>query len=203
VQRLPWHRITLMLAVALLLFPAAASAEWQLKPFLGITFGGATTFVDAEDAAGEPNIAYGASVLLIGEIIGIDADVSFGPGYFDRGDLTLVSHSRVTTVTGNVVLAMPRRLTEYTLRPYFVGGAGMLRVNVHEASDAFVFADNLVGIDVGGGVTGFLGNTRRFGVNWEVRHFSSIGGNPSLIQGVSFGPEQISFWRASMALVFR
>ena len=100
-----------------LLSQGSAAAEWQIKPFLGITFAGSTTFVDPEQAAGGPNIIFGGSGLLLGQVVGIEADVAFAPGFFDAGDLDLVTGSRVTTLTGNIVLAMPRRLTEYTLRP--------------------------------------------------------------------------------------
>ena len=55
-------------------------------------------------------------------------------------------------------------------------------------------------MDVGGGATGFLSN--RFGVNWDVRFFRSLGSKEGG-GGVSFGPEQLSFWRASMALAIK
>jgi hypothetical protein len=48
-------------------------------------------------------------------------------------------------------------------------------------------------------VTGFL--SRRIGLNWEARYFSSVSRNKA--RGVSFGEEQLSFWRASMGLVVR
>ncbi len=54
----------------------------------------------------------------------------------------------------------------------------------------------LPAIDLGGGVTGFLSD--RIGVSWDVRHFRSVGGKT---RGLSFGREQLSFWRANMALV--
>ena len=42
-------------------------------------------------------------------------------------DFKLVSKSSVLTFTGNVIVGLPRRATEYTLRPYFVGGFGLMR----------------------------------------------------------------------------
>ena len=44
----------LLVAVA-----APARAEWQMKPFGGITFGGSTTFVDLDDQAGKPKLNLG------------------------------------------------------------------------------------------------------------------------------------------------
>ncbi len=45
----------------------------------------------------------------------------------EADDKHLVLHSRVTTICGNVVFAAPHRLTEYSLRPYFVAGGGLMR----------------------------------------------------------------------------
>ena len=53
---------------------------------------------------------------------------------------------------------------------------------------------------VGGGATGFV--TDRVGVDWQLRYFRSVGGVDEQ-QGLSLGAEQLSFWRASMALVIR
>jgi hypothetical protein len=58
--------------------------------------------------------------------------------------------------------------------------------------------DNLLAIDVGGGVMGFFND--RTGVRFELRYFSSLG-EP---QGAaSFGSARLSQWRASVGLVLR
>src|SRR5438105_765782 len=107
------------LAVVLLACSAApAAAEWQIKPFVGVTGGGETTLVDLEKAAGSPRFAFGVSGVLLGDVFGIESDLSRTPGFFQRGDQQLVVQSSVTTLTGNIVVAFPRHLTEYTLRPY-------------------------------------------------------------------------------------
>src|SRR5688572_21176527 len=128
-------RIALLALALLLLRPAPARADWQLKPFVGLTFGGGTTFLDLEHAAGGPNLVVGFSGVLLGEVIGIDADVGHAPGFFQRGDQLLVARSSATTLTGNVVVALPRRLAEFSLRPYFVGGAGFMKVRIDDPVD--------------------------------------------------------------------
>ena len=190
-----------LLALALLAVgPAEVSAEWQIKPFLGITFGGGTTFVDVEDAAGSPNVAFGVSGMLLGEVFGIEADFSHAPGFFEAGDRRLVKESNVTTLVGSVVVALPRRLAEYGLRPYFVGGAGLMHVRTEHQLGVLRVDGTFPAVNIGGGVTGFL--TDRLGLSWEVRHFRSIGGTAGG-QGLSFGREQVSFWRVHMALAVR
>lgn len=191
-MRLRW----LVLAL-LLLHPGAAAAEWHIKPFLGLTFGGSTTFNDAEEAVGKPNGVFGATVVLLGNVLGVEGDVGTAPGFFQAGKDLVVS-SRVTTLTGNVVVAVPKRMVEYTLRPYFVGGMGLMNVQKEGRLGALPVARTLPAIDVGGGVTGFL--NERVGLSWELRHFHSLGGDT---QGNSFLPERLSFWRANMAVTFR
>jgi hypothetical protein len=187
------------LLALLLLPPAQAWAEWQIRPFVGLTFGGGTTFVDLERAAGKPNLVFGASGGWLGEVFGIDADFGYGPGFFQTGDQHLVLNSSATTLTGNVVIALPRRLAQYGLRPYFVGGAGLMHVRIDDSFGALPVARSLAAIDVGGGATGFVSD--RIGVNWDVRYFRSIGRGTD--SGLSFGAEQLSFWRANIALAIR
>ncbi len=183
----------------LVLSPGAADAEWQVKPFLGVTFGGDTTFLDLEQASGKRHTALGVSAAGLGDMIGVEADFMHVPGFFQRsgGRPLLVLQSSVTTLTGNVMITLPRRMTEYTLRPYLVGGAGLMHVR---ADDVLPVATNLATVDVGGGVTGFL--TNRVGLSWDVRRFRSVHGKDEGL-GISLGAEHLSFWRASMALAIK
>jgi hypothetical protein len=191
------------MALTLLLFaPARTSAEWQIRPFLGVTFGGGTTFVDLAQAAGSPNVVFGANGRWLGNVIGIDVDFGHAPGFFESGDQQLVQRSSATTLTGNIVLTPPRRVTEYTLGPYFVAGAGLMHARINDFFDALPVASTLPAMDIGGGVNGFLSD--RIGLSWEARYFRSVGGKES---GITIAPEEtperLSFWRASMALVIR
>ena len=187
----------------LLLSPAESSAEWQIRPFFGVTFGGGTTFVDLAGAAGSPNIVVGVNGALLGDVIGIDVDFGYAPGFFESGDQHLVQRSSVTTLAGNVVIAPPRHLTEYTLGPYFVIGGGLMRARTEDFFGSLSIARTLPAMDVGGGANGFLSD--HFGLSWDARYFWSVGVKE--LRGLSLGPqqvsEQLSFWRASMAVVIR
>jgi hypothetical protein len=190
--------------VLLMLWPASAAAqEWQLKPFLGLTFAGDTTIVDPEDAAGDVHFVLGGGVSWIGEVFGVEGDFGFVPGFF-AGDqeVPLVISSSVWTLTGNVVIAMPRRMTQYTLRPYIAGGVGLMRVSKDDQLEAFPVTLNVMTIDVGGGATGFLSDT--VGLNWDLRYFRNITGAPDPDNpGLSFGAPRLSFWRLTMGVVLR
>lgn len=206
-------RNLLLTIVLVLLVPAVAwaqgrvgarAAEVQVKPSLAMTFGGETSFVDWEDAAGRAKLAFGLNGVLLGDVFGLEGDFGRTPGYFDRGDpppdKQLVVQSSVSTLTGGLVIAAPRRLTEYTLRPYFVVGAGVVRVRIKTSLDVLPVVGDLPVLDVGGGVTAFFND--RIGVAWDFRHFGSIG-DTAAVRGASIGPEQLSFWRGSMALAIR
>lgn len=187
------------LALALALAPATARAEWQVKPFGGITFGGSTTFVNLDDAAGKPKFNLGISTVWLGNVVGLEGDVATTSGFFS-GEQKLILKSHVATVTGNVVVALPKHIAQYGLRPYAVGGFGMMHIGLYDNLAALSFSDALPAWDVGGGATGFL--TDFVGLNWDIRMFKTFGGQQG-VSGISFGPEQLSFWRATMGLSVR
>ena len=194
------------LVIALWLLPAPASADWQVRPFIGFSFGGATTFVDPENAIETQNVVIGVSAGWLGEIFGLEGDFGRSPGFFRTGDGRdpvvehLVLTSAVTTLTGNVVIALPRRMAGYGLRPYFSGGAGLMHVDAFGKFGVVEHNRTLPALSFGGGVTGFLSNS--VGLNWDVRRLSTLRGEGETL-GNSVGREQLSFWRATMAVALR
>jgi hypothetical protein len=172
---------------------------------MGGTFGGETTFVDSEAAAGggknrgKLNLAIGGSAVFLGEMFGTEIEVADAPGFF-QSDKNLVRHSRVTTISGNVIVAAPRRMTEYSLRPYVVAGAGLMYVTKTTSLSVFDISRIAPSFDVGVGVVGFV--TNRFGVSWDIRRFQMIDRNNGN-GGQTFGDERLSFWRATMAVAIR
>jgi hypothetical protein len=197
-------RLRPLVLALLVLIPVQVSAEWHVKPFLGVTFGGGTTLSDFEQAVGEPNVVFGGTVTRIGEMIGFEGDFGWAPGFFESDDppplATDVARSSVITLTGNVVIALPRRLAEYTLRPYIAGGFGLMRVRIDDAAGLLPLSTNLPTINIGGGATGFL--TERIGLSWDLRYFRNVGGKVPPPAATFFAP-RLSFWRANMALTWR
>lgn len=194
-------RLRVLGCLLLVLLPTTGWAEWQLKPFVGATWGGGTSFVLTGQEAGKRKLALGASGTWLGTFIGVEGDVARVSGFFED-PLGLVRSSSVMMMTGNVILTLPRKYTEYGLRPYLVGGGGIVRVAIDQgqvSSDILDVQTSLGVWDLGGGATGFL--TDRVGVNWDVRYFRSVGGKEDT--GLSFGREQISFWRATMGVAVR
>lgn len=193
-------RLGLLLALVLSL-AAEARAEWQVKPFVGMTFGGSSNLItDLNGALGKRKALVGISVMRIGEIFGFEGDLGYRAGFF--GTTPTILNSSLTTLTGNVIVALPRRMSEYTLRPYFVGGGGMIRPSTTTFGNVLELSTPLAAIDIGGGVSGNL--TRSLGVSWDLRRFQSVRGSTadpaSTVDGLG---QRISFWRANMALAIR
>lgn len=180
--------------------PQAVAAEWHLAPMVGLTFGGNTSIVDLEDASGRVHRQLGGAATLVGAgPLGVEAVAVYTPGLFQRGDLTLIKHSRSFALMGNAVLTLPRRWTEYSLRPYVSGGLGLVRVSVLDARGAFPVQSNLAGFDIGGGAVGFL--SARTGLRFDLRYFSSL--NRTDQGAIAFGPVHLSYLTTSIGIVFR
>lgn len=186
-------------SVALLL-TRPVFAERQVRGFLGVAFASATTFLDLEDAIRVPHRAVGGGVTWLGNLVGFEIEASWVPGFFERGPRALVTRSGVHVVTSAVVVALPRRLTEYSLRPYGVVGGGWMQVRMEDAGRVFRFTRNRPAVAFGGGATGFV--TERVGLNWDVRLIHMVPARQEE-SGVSFGPPRLRFWRGSMAVAVR
>jgi hypothetical protein len=196
-------KAVVLAAVVLVMSPAAFAEDVQIRPFLGITFAGSTTLLDFADSTGKANVTVGVSATILGEIFGAEVELADAPGYFKSGPEALVPASRVTTVTGNVMVAAPRRWTQYSLRPYLVAGGGLMRIRKEDVLDVFTVSSVVPAIDFGVGVVGFL--TNRFGIGWDVRRFQSVG-NPTIDVALTTTPdgrERLSYWRAQMLVAIR
>jgi hypothetical protein len=196
------------LALGLLLLSGwpAAAAEKQIRPLVGVTFAGSTTFI-LGTAVADKHAVFGISGSWIGDIVGVEADLGWVPGVFEPEPKQLVLGSSATTVMGNVVITLPRKWTEYTLRPYVVAGAGLMRVTLQDSLSVFNPINRLAAFDVGGGAIGFL--TNRVGLAWDVRRFGTLKGPLGEPGNVQPDPDtgklvrKVTFWRATMGVVVR
>lgn len=190
-----------LLSAVLLCAPAApVHADWLVTPFLGGSFAPETTLLVFEEGAGRKLIIGGAVMLLGDGWFGLEADVGHIPGFFEGANPRgLVLTSRVTTLSGNLVLAAPQALTRESLRPYLVGGVGLLQARSKHAAGLFPVDRNLLGVTIGGGAIGFV--TEGTGVRFDLRHIKAASGSdgPLARPGLS----RLSFWRATVGLVLR
>jgi hypothetical protein len=183
-----------------LLTAAPASADFFFTPFAAIKFAGdARLAADLESGASNAKFTVGgmAGVLSDG-LFGVEADVTYVPRFFERSSGMLVARSHVLTVMGNVMVAAPRSLTQYSLRPFVSGGAGLMHINIDDVANVIPVDSNLFGVNVGGGAMGPLSNS--FDVRFELRWFKSVttGNAETILPGTA-----LSFWRAAIGLTIR
>ena len=178
--------------------PALAQSDLLFIPFAGAKFHGATTIFGGE-TVGQSKITFGLSTaVLTDKFIGVEADVQQTPQFFGAGVRQTVAGSAVTTLTGNVIVAVPKAITQESLRPYVVSGVGLMRARVTTTAGLLDTKTNLLGFDIGGGVIGFV--SPRAGARFEIRHFKNLTNNS---RAVTIGGTRLSFWRLTAGLVLR
>jgi hypothetical protein len=194
------------LFLLLLLAPAPAHAQGAADlfviPFIGVKFAGHTNIVDPaspQQPAGATKSTFGVSAAILGDgPLGIEGDFEHTPHFFEHGVGGLISQSNVTTLTGNIIIAVPRAITRESLRPYLVSGVGLMHAHLQTIGNIFNTNSNLLGLDVGAGVIGFV--SPRAGARFELRHFKNLSKDNA---AVTFGSTRLSFWRLTAGLVLK
>jgi opacity protein-like surface antigen len=177
-----------------------ARADWLVTPFVGATFGTETAFLQPDPgAAASKHAIVGAGAGWLGDgVLGVEADVAFAPGFFtEDGALSLIVHSRVTTLFGNVIAAVPISVTRESLRPYLLGGIGLVSASLEDVI-GLAESDKSVGLQVGGGAIGMLSN--RVGVRFDLRQTRTLRRETTIL---AERQTKLSFWRATLGVVLR
>jgi len=179
-----------------------ARADYLFIPFLGGTFAGATVF-SQDQGSGSTQPIFGGSVGWLSRgLLGVEADVAYAPRFFERDNpFGIVLGSNATTLSGSVIIAVPLSVTDYSLRPYLVGGLGLMHSGITYISSSGPDAvdDNSLGLNVGAGAIGFL--TPRTGLRFELRHFRTFERETNEASGI-LAP-RLSFWRGTIGVVIR
>ena len=206
-----WFVTAAIFTVALAAAPRTASADWTITPFVGLNFGGSA---DLSGTGGssvsnkfEKKIDYGVSLAAMGKgAFGFELDFGYSPNFFESGtagnnQFSFANDSNVTTLTGNAILGIPiGGQRGGSVRPYIVGGVGLIRTNVQDAAGLFAAnTKNDFGFDVGGGVMGFF--TTNVGIRGDVRYFRGFNGSSDNVTGL--GISDFRFWRGSLGLSFK
>ena len=199
-----------MLAAISAAAPRTASADWVVTPFLGWNFKGAA---DVQGDGGtafsdkfEKKINYGVSLASMGAgAVGFELDFGYSPNFFETGTtgsgFDFTNDSNVTTLMANAIVGIPiGGQRGGSVRPYVVGGVGLIRTNVQDAGQFFdVTTKNDFGFDVGGGVMGFF--AQNAGIRGDIRYFRGFSGSDENATGL--GVADFNFWRGSVGVSFR
>lgn len=190
-----------VLAVLFFCAPVAdARADFFITPYLGSEFAASTTLLDLDTgAASSKHWMFGGSAawLSADRILGVEADFAIVPGFLENGN-ELVTGSRVTTLTGSVIAALPLSVTRESLRPYAVGGLGLIHAPAEDPIGLNDSGGDWLGLQLGAGAIGLI--TNRAGVRFDLRHMRALS------RGTTLRGEQmskLSFWRATIGVTLR
>jgi opacity protein-like surface antigen len=188
-------RYATIAAVALLLAPASARADWLFTPNIGTTFGA--------DASGHEHLTYGASIDWMGKgIVGWEGDFQYSPEFFEPTDtdIDFSGKNNVLTAMGNVIVGIPVGGQKGSgIRPFGIAGVGLLKQRVQSGDAVVDISNNDFGFNVGGGVMGFF-NTN-IGLRGDVRYVRSFENITDNVTTIGVG--NFDFWRANVGVVFR
>jgi len=193
-------RILVLAALFLSCHSVEARADFLITPYVGTVFSGSTTLLDLDTgAAASKHWTFGGSAAWLSDrILGVEADFSMVPGFFQNsGGTGLVTGSRVTTLSGNVIAALPLSVTRESLRPYVVGGLGLLHASAEDLINLNE-TGNWLGLHLGAGAVGLI--TNRAGVRFDLRHSLALSRDTTL-RGER--TSKLSFWRATFGVTLR
>ena len=174
-----------------------ARADGFLVPFFGVNFGdnSRSAISDAVDA---DRFNWGASLgYMGGGVLGLEMDIGYSPDFHGRTDL---GGSSVFTAMGNVLIGIPiGGQSGVGIRPYVLGGLGMIRSEFNALGDLLSFDNSKPGWNFGGGAMFFFGT--HVGLRADVRYFRTF----SAIDLVDTVERQgrLDFSRASTGLILR
>ncbi len=177
-----------------------ASADIFVSPFLGLKFKGDTNEIDLDNGASKAKPSVGISGVVVADKgLGLELELGYSPRFFERSTSSLVARSGVTTLSGNVILAAPLSITRESLRPYVVGGLGWMHASVKDKIAFSPVSNDFLGLTLGVGAVGFIGDVT--GLRFDLRYIKGISTGD--VSNVSGEGARLSFWRATIGLVFR
>jgi opacity protein-like surface antigen len=180
-------------AVAVVLAPIQARADGFVTPWVGSAFGSSIQ-------NGQATLGVSAGGMGAG-IIGGEADFGWSPSFF--GTKSDFGNNTVMNLMGNVIVGIPVGGTHGSgVRPYAVGGIGLIRTQIDGGTLGNVSSsNNMFGWDAGAGVMGYF--NQHVGLRGDVRYLRATSDLKSGISSLDLNGNQLHFWRASIGVVFR
>jgi opacity protein-like surface antigen len=180
-------------AAAVVLAPMQARADGFVTPWVGSAFG-------SNIQNGQATFGVSAGAMGAG-IIGGEADFGWSPSFF--GTKSDFGNNTVLNLMGNLIVGVPVGGTSGKgIRPYVVGGIGLIRTQIDGGTIARVSSsNNMFGWDAGGGVMGYF--TDHVGLRGDVRYLRATSDLQSGVSSLDLSGNQLHFWRASIGVVLR
>lgn len=183
-------RLVCLIALVVGAKPSIADAEWLLTPY----FGG--LWLDIADAGTRPVV--GGSFVWIRSVAGFELDVADGPSFLESRPGQVIDQSNLFTLMTNGVVQFPT--TSRRIRPYAVGGIGMIATNVTIPDDAFEISEQSFGFNVGGGLVAFLND--RVGIRGDLRYFQASRNDDAPAEADALEISELKFLRFTVGVTF-
>ena len=193
----------LLAVVLVFMTPVAARAELFAVPFMGLKFGGGTSIVDLEFAAGKKKFTMGGALMQVDEgLIGYEASFGYIPDYLDGQDSALgplvKNGSLAVDFTGSVIIALPPQFTGGGLRPYAAVGGGLVHVQAADVFQLFQVRRTAPVAYLGGGAVGLV--TNNVGVRFDYRYLRSLTTDDGSLAHIG---RRVSYSRLTVGLFLR
>jgi opacity protein-like surface antigen len=176
-------------AIALILgMSSSARAQGFVSPFLGYNFGGDAGCPEITNCESK-KLNVGVAIGTAG-VLGFEEEFAYAKNFFGE---TPGMSSSVMTLMSNLMIA-PRI---GVVRPYAVGGVGLIKSKVELTRDSLLSTDNNnFGWNVGGGVMLIFGHV---GIRGDIRYFHAF--QDVGVLGFTLSDLKLDFGRASAGLV--
>ena len=185
--------LILAITAAVVLAPAQARADGFFTPWVGSAFG-------SNIQNGQTTVGISAGGMGAG-IIGGELDLGWSPSFF--GTKSDFGNNTVMNLMGSVIIGIPIGGQHGAgIRPYAVGGLGLIRSQIDGGTVANVSSsNNMFGWDAGGGVMGYFSD--HVGLRGDIRYIRGTQDLTTDISSIDLNGSKIHFWRASIGVVFR
>ena len=180
------------LALVLAISATDAYGQAYVASMYGVNFGGASGCPNVDDCTNsQTNVSLGGGVL--GSIAAVELEVAYAPRFLGKADGL---SSNAATAMGNVMLSPQAG----PVRPYMLGGAGLVRTRIALASSGLgTSTDTDFIFSVGGGLMWFA--TKFVGLRGDLRYFHSFSEHP--VAAVTLNSTNIDYSRISGGVVVR
>jgi len=183
-------------AAAVVLAPMQARADGWIAPWIGSAFGS-----NIDNGRGTFGVSAGG---MGAGVIGGEVDFGYNPSFF--GTKNDFGNNSVLNVMGNLIVGVPIGGTYgKSVRPYVVGGVGLIRSQIDGVNNATFFtpaaSQNMFGWDAGAGVMGFFND--HIGIRGEVRYLRATQDWNASNAVPGLNGDRLHFWRPSIGVVFR
>jgi hypothetical protein len=180
-------------AAAVVFAPLQARADGFVTPWVGSAFG-------SNIQNGQTTLGVSAGGMGAG-IIGGEVDFGWSPSFF--GTQSDFGNNTVMNLMGNLIVGVPIGGQHGAgVRPYVVGGVGLLRTQIDGGTLAKVSSsDNMFGWDAGAGVMGFFSD--HVGLRGDLRYLRGVSDLTTNVASIDVNGNKLHFWRATIGVTFR